>query len=179
MKALKKILVIILLVPILLLLGSLFLPSTYRVERSLIMQAKPEAVFPYLNTLTKWPDWTPWTVTKYPDMKISFEGPEAGVGAIYSWEGKSTGQGTLKLTRSEPDKGLSYDLAFDHGKLLSTGVIHIEPLGEGVKVTWSNEGDLGRNPVSRYFGVMMDRMIGPDFEQGLRNLQKKVEAKTN
>ena len=110
-------------------------------------------------------------------MQVKFVGPESGVGAGYSWEGKSTGQGSIKFTRAEPGKGISYDLDFEHGKYQSTGAITFEPSRESIKVTWSNEGDLGANPVNRYFGLMMDRMLGPDFEEGLNNLKRTVEAK--
>lgn len=177
MKALKKVVLIVLLIPIALVIVSLFLPSTYRVERRVTMSARPAAVFPHINTLKQWPEWTAWTVAKYPDMKMSFTGPEVGVGASYSWEGQSTGRGTLKITRSEPERGIGYDLDFENGKYVSKGAITLEPSGESVSVTWSNEGDLGWNPVSRFFGLFMDKMMGPDFEEGLRNLQKKVEVK--
>ena len=46
-----------------------------------------------------------------------------------------------------------------------------------MKVTWFNQGDLGWNPVSRYFGLLMDKMMGPDFEEGLENLRRKAESK--
>jgi hypothetical protein len=141
------------------------------------LNARPPVIFPYVNTLKQWPEWTAWTVAKYPDMKVSFTGPEAGAGASYSWEGKSSGRGTLKIIRSEPDKSIGYELDFESGKYVSKGVIALEPSGESVSVTWSNEGDLGWNPGSRFFGLFMDKMMGPDFEEGLRNLQKKVEAK--
>ena len=177
MKALKKVVVVVLLIPILLVIVSLFLPSKYRVERNVTMQAKPDAIFPHINTLKQWPEWTAWTVAKYPDMKISFAGPEAGPGATYSWEGKSSGQGTLRITRSEPNKIVGFDLDFEHGKYLSTGAITIEPAGDSVKVIWSNEGNLGWNPISRFFGLFMDKVMGPDFEEGLRNLRQKVEAR--
>jgi hypothetical protein len=177
MNALKKVILAVLLLPIVLVVVSLFLPSTYRVERRVTINAKPGAVFPHINTLKLWPEWTAWTTEKYPDMKASLTGPETGMGASYSWEGKSSGRGTLKITRSEPDKSIGYDLDFENGKYVSKGAITLEPVGESVSVTWSNEGDLGWNPVSRFFGLFMDKMMGPDFEEGLRNLQKKVEAK--
>jgi hypothetical protein len=177
MKVLKKAVLIILLIPIALVVVSLFLPSAYRVERRVTMNARADVVFPRINNLKQWPEWTAWNVTKYPDMKISFAGPEAGVGASYSWEGKSSGRGALKLTRSEPDKGVGYNLEFENGKYLSKGAIALEPIGEAVNVTWSNEGDLGWNPLSRCFGLFMDALMGPDLEEGLRNLQRKVEAK--
>jgi hypothetical protein len=42
--------------------------------------------------------------------------------------------------------------------------------------TWTNEGEMGGNPINRWFGLMMDRMVGPDFEAGLANLKKLAEA---
>ena len=177
MKFLKKVVLAVLLIPMVLVVVSLFLPSTYRVERRVMINARADTVFPHINSLKQWPEWTAWTVAKYPDMKTSFAGPDAGVGASYSWEGKSSGRGTLKLTRSDPDKGIGYELDFENGKYVSRGAIALEPTGESVNVTWSNEGDLGWNPVSRFFGLFMDAMMGPDFEEGLRHLQRKVEAK--
>ena len=176
MKPLKKILLAVLLIPILLILVSLFLPSHYRVSRRLEMKAPAEAIFTNLNTLKTWPEWTAWTVAKYPDMKVSFAGPESGVGASYTWDGSSTGYGTLRLSRSEPGKGIGFDLEFDHGKFISKGTIDLHPAGDAFTVTWINEGDLGWNPVSRYFGLLMDRMLGPDFEEGLRNLKQRAEG---
>ena len=32
------------------------------------------------------------------------------------------------------------------------------------------------DPIARYFGRLMDSYMGPDFEKGLINLKKKVEA---
>ncbi|MBC8001192.1 MAG: SRPBCC family protein, partial [Opitutaceae bacterium] len=153
----------------------LFLPGTYHVERSVTITASSSDIYPYLNSLKKWPEWTAWTVAKYPDMKISFEGPESGAGAIYHWDGKSSGQGTLKLTQSSPTNGVFFDLSFDHGKYLSKGSILMDLSDEGVEVTWTNEGVLGWNPVNRYFGLFMDRMMGPDFQKGLENLKLKLE----
>jgi hypothetical protein len=35
---------------------------------------------------------------------------------------------------------------------------------------------LGWSPINRYFGLMMDGMMGPDLEKGLTNLKDRVEA---
>jgi hypothetical protein len=154
-----------------------FLPAQYRVERTVTVRAKPDVIYAQISNFKNWLQWTAWNQTKYPDMQVKFEGPESGVGAGYSWEGKSTGQGSIKLTRADPDKGIAYDLDFEHGKYKSQGTITLEPSNDGVKVVWSNSGDLGANPINRYFGLMMDKMMGPDFEEGLNNLKQKVETR--
>lgn len=176
-KSLKAIVLAIMVIPIIIILCSLLLPSRYRVERSVVIDTRPEAVYAHVILLKHWPDWTAWTVARYPDMKYAFAGPESGVGASYSWEGKSSGSGELKITSVDPNKRLEYELSFEHGKHLSTGAIVIEPQGGAIKVTWFNEGNLGWNPVSRVFGLMMDRMMGPDFEEGLGKLKQRFESK--
>lgn len=37
---------------------------------------------------------------------------------------------------------------------------------------------MGINPVNRYMSLMMDGMIGPDFELGLENLKTVVENRS-
>lgn len=176
-RSLKAIVLAVMIIPIIIILFSFLLPSRYRVERSVVIDSRPETIFAHINTLKHWPDWTAWTVARYPDMKYSFAGPASGVGASYNWEGKSSGSGDLKITNVDLNKRLDYELNFEHGKHLSTGAIVIEPQDGRSKVTWFNEGDLGWNPVSRVFGLMMDRMMGPDLEEGLRKLKQRFESK--
>ena len=42
-------------------------------------------------------------------------------------------------------------------------------------MTWTNQGDVGTNPINRYFAQAMDRLVGPDFETGLKNLKALAE----
>ena len=153
------------------------LPSRYLVVRTVTINAQPEHIHPSVNTLKEWPKWSAWTAEKYPGLKITYSGPEAGVGAIDEFEAESVPHGKFEITKSHPDEGIDYKLDFDHGTYVSTGGIKYAKDGDGTKVTWSNEGDLGWNPISRWcnaFG-MFDKMMGPDFETGLANLKKKVE----
>lgn len=154
----------------LLLLVGLFLPRRYRVERSLELAVKPEAVYSHLANLRDWPEWTVWNRNMDPTVQFTFSGADTGVGAEYRWEGKQLGRGRLKLVEADPGKGVSYELDFEEGRYVSTGSIRFEPSGTGLKLTWVNEGELGRNPVNRYMGLMMDRMMGGDFEKGLAGL---------
>lgn len=153
------------------------LPQKYRVERSVVIAAPPAAIFPTVNTLKEWPTWTAWTALRFPDMKVSFEGPDAGVGATYGWTGKEVGVGKVVITASRPDQEIGYDLDFENGQFLSTGGIQLAAAEDGkTKVTWWNEGELGMNPINRYCGLMMDGMMGPDFQKGLDNLKRRAET---
>ena len=176
MKVLKKILIVVGLLLLVLIIVSQFLPSTYHVERSVVIAAKADAVHPWVNNLRKWPEWSAWTAAKDPTLVYQYEGPEEGVGAISKWDAKKMGEGSMKLTASEPGKLVKFDLSFDHGKYLSTGTFNFEPAGDGTKVTWGMDGNVSRNPLDRYFSLLMDSMVGKDFEEGLGNLKKKAEG---
>jgi hypothetical protein len=177
MKLLKKILIGLVVLILAVVVVSQFLPSTYHAERSVTIAAKPPAIHPWINDLKKWPEWSPWTAAKDPTLVYAYEGSEQGVGAVSKWDSKKFGDGMMKIVESDPAKGVKFDLSFNKGKYLSVGKIAFEPAGESTKVTWSMDGTVGRNPLDRIFSVMMEKMIGPDFDEGLGKLKAKAEAK--
>jgi uncharacterized protein YndB with AHSA1/START domain len=167
------------LVIIVLAVGVAFLlPSQYKVERTVVIQAKPEAIYPLVSQLKRWEEWSPWTKELDPTMTQTYSGPEGGTGAVMSWTGERTGSGSMKVTKGDPAHGIAYDLDFENGGSTSSGVILFEPEADGgTQVRWTNVGDAGLNPVRRYINLMLDKWIGEDFRKGLDKLKQKVEAK--
>lgn len=151
----------------------LVLPSTYLVERSVVIAADAPAIHEYVGDLRRWPEWTPWQ-DEDPSIRIERGEQTQGAGAHQSWTGES-GSGELTFTQSSPETGIRYDLSFDEGAFESKGAVLYSPLGSDTRVTWRMTGDVGTNIVGRYFGVMMDRMVGPMFESGLEKLKREVE----
>jgi len=178
MKILRKIVLVILLLPIVLLLASFFLPSKYRVERDQVILAQPEAIYPWLVQLRKWPEWTVWNTNYDATLAYTYSGPAEGVGAEMSWTAAS-GKRSLKLTSADLKTGIKYDLNFDNGKFLCSGAVAMASAEGGTRVTFSNEGQFGMNPVRRYFGLFIDRMMGRMFENNLQGLKQKAESKAN
>jgi len=175
MKLLKRLLIAIVVLVVVVAVVGFFLPASYKVERSLVMQAKPEAIYAFVAKPSTWEDWSAWNKERDPGLERKFEGPEQGKGSKLSWKGPASGNGTFEVTAGDPATGIEYELIFE-GTHRSTGVISLVPSPSGTKVTWTNEGDLGSNPFSRYLGLLMDRFMGPDFEKGLTKLKGKVEA---
>jgi hypothetical protein len=108
-------------------------------------------------------------------MTTRFEGAESGVGAVMIAEGKSSGNGIVKITRAEAGKGVWYELDFEHGTQLFQGAVTFEPVGGALKVMWHLETDLGANPLKRWGGLLLDKLMGGDMATGLANLKQKVE----
>ena len=105
----------------------------------------------------------------------TIEGESTGAGASQTWTGES-GIGELIFVKWDASKGVVYEMSFNEGDYASLGRLIYEPSTDGTLVTWGWSGELGMNPVSRYFGVMMDGMVGPLFERGLDKLKTQIEA---
>jgi effector-binding domain-containing protein len=179
MKTFKKVVIWILAIILVLVLIAYILPRHYKVVRSVYIKSKPELIYDLTGNFVKWKLWTPWT--KALDSTAVFEmvGKEGQVGTIWKWTGKVFGNGQMTSTEYIPGQLIAYDLEFNKGKYRSKGKITIEKEGDSCKVSWIDEGDLGYNPVSRYFGLGMDRMLGPDFQKGMNKLKKVCEARAS
>jgi len=153
----------------------LVLPSGFKVQRSVEIAAPAERVYALIAAPAQWKAWSVWN-QRDPAMVIKYAGPPSGAGASWSWQSKTEGNGKMDFTAVEENRKVSYQLSFPDFGMQSAGVLLIEPVGKGVRVTWTNEGDMGASPVNRWFGLAMDRLVGPDFEGGLANLKRLAEA---
>ena len=177
MKRWQKFLLALLGLMVVLFLAGWLLPAHQRVERRIVTSGKPEDVYSLTASLRRWAEWTAWTTNRFPDLTMRFDGPDAGVGAVMIASGKSSGDGTVKITAAEPADGITYTLDFNHGTQLFTGAIRFTNTPGGLRVTWTLDADLGVNPLKRWTGLAMGSLMGGDMEQGLANLQRKVESK--
>ena len=158
---------------LLLVLVACVLPRHYKVERAMVMKAKPEAVLAQVADLKVWKNWGVWQ-ERDPQMKLSYSAPSSGVGAWSAWESKKEGNGKMTITAQTATK-VTYALEFPDFGMTSTGTIELVADAGGTRVVWADAGDLGMNPMNRWFGLFLDGMIGPDFEKGLSNIKKTVE----
>lgn len=179
MRVVKFLFVLLLILAAVVVGGGFLLSDTVHVERSIVIDRSPAHVFPVINDYKRFNDWSPWAA-KDPNAKYTWSGPTTGVGAKLSWEGdpKTVGSGSQEITASVPDQRVDTALDFgEHGKAKSAFVL--APEGEGTKVTWGFDTSFEGNIIARWFGLMMDRMLAPDFEAGLANLKKLVETFPN
>jgi hypothetical protein len=175
MRAVKTLLVVLLALAVLLAIAGFFLPTQWRVERSIAIRASPDAIFPLISNLKAWEGWSPWNRDMDPTLQISYEGPASGVGAISRWTGEKIGRGRLEVTASDPARGIVYDLSMEGGAFRAQGSIMLEAQTGGTKVTWAGSGQVGMNPIGRYFVLLLDPMIGSDLMQGLDTLKERIE----
>ncbi len=158
----------------LLALIGMVLPKNFRIERSIVIAAPAGKIYPLIADPHMWPKWGVWN-QRDPNMKMDFSGSASGAGAKWSWQSKSEGNGAMEFTAADPDKRIAYQLTFADFGMVSSGALTLAPSGAGTTVSWTNAGEFGGNPFMRYFGLMMDRMVGKDFDAGLNNLKQLAE----
>jgi hypothetical protein len=72
--------------------------DTFRVERSIVIDAPPAAVFPHIDDFRAWTDWSPYEKMD-PNLAKTYSGPARGVGAAYAWVGKKAGSGRMEIVQ--------------------------------------------------------------------------------
>ncbi|MCX6351201.1 MAG: SRPBCC family protein [Bacteroidetes bacterium] len=178
MKILKWLLICVLAIVVVAVVISFFLSSKVHVQRELTINAPAEKVYAQINTLKNWESWSPWH-KKDPKMVLTYFGEASGSGAGYAWKSDMSGVGNGKMiiTKTTLNESVSTDMDFmENGK--ATADFKLEKDGEGTKVIWGMDCDMSKPPVmGKIMGLMMDKMVGGDFEKGLNNLKEVCEKK--
>ncbi|UDY24970.1 SRPBCC family protein [Nocardioides sp. Kera G14] len=145
----------------------------FATSRSTTIDADIAAVHALINDFRQWPQWSPWEKID-PALTRSYDGPDAGTGAHYAWEGKKAGSGTMTITLSTAD-AIAIDLEFVKPFKASNKVIFtLRPTGPATEVTWTMSGE--RNLAFTVLGkLFFDRAIGKDFDKGLADLKAAAE----
>ena len=178
--------ILAIIIAVLIILGLIFLPSAWDIDRSTKINASAEVVFPYVNNLKKFNEWSPWNEL---DTAIvtTFSGAEEGVGAESEWKSETQGNGKMKIIESTNPTGITTGLWFEseyeeEATLFASFTLDEE---EGVtEVHWIIKQDI---PVWNIFARMMvfiaTPMISETYSDGLENLkvlsEKKAEEMAN
>ncbi|MEL6678133.1 MAG: SRPBCC family protein [Pseudomonadota bacterium] len=149
------------------------LPGSATVERSAIIDASPEEIFPLLASNRGFQKINPY-LDADPKLKIAFSGPDYGVGSTFAFDGKD-GKGTQTITAMEENRSVTnlIDLG-SMGQPVQT--FTLTPVEGGTKVVWSTTSEFGMNPIGRVIGLFMDGFLGKTYEKGLTNISNAVTA---
>ena len=176
MTTLQLVLVILVGLILLYFLVAFFLPSSKTLHRSIIIDRPARDIYELVTNFSYYRKWNPWSARE-PEASGEMSGTPGAIGHKWQWDGKKIGSGYLQIKEFEEAKRLKSDLVFTAPrKMNSEDLWKFEPLDENrTRVTWGHYSELGY-PTGRYFGLMLDRMLGPDFDQGLRNLKELSES---
>jgi uncharacterized protein YndB with AHSA1/START domain len=171
----KIIAIIIVLAIAAILIYAATLPDTFRMERSTVIKTSPEKVSAKLTDFKQWASWSPWE-NRDPEMKRTYSGAATGQGSVYDWTGNNkVGTGRMEISDVQPNK-VSIKLDFlKPFEAHNMAEFVLEPQGESTKVTWSMFGPMRYINKVMNTVASMDKMVGPDFEEGLAKLKVAAE----
>jgi hypothetical protein len=151
-------------------------PDRFRIQRSLLVRAPADRIYPLISNLRRFNDWNPYA-KKDPSMKTEYSGPESGPGAAFHFDGsKEVGKGSISIVDAAAPAKLTMALdmtaPFSCHNLIE---FSLRPSGTGTEVTWAMQGE--SSFIAKVMGLFcnMDKMVGRDFEAGLADLKAQAE----
>jgi len=154
----------------------LILPNSAHVERAITIGASPPTVYAIVSGFQRFNEWSPWFDLD-PQARYTYAGPESGVGARMTWasDKPDVGSGSQEIVSVEPGRVVKTRLEFG-GQGPSMSTLTITPEGGGSRIAWAFDTSFEGNYFGRYMGLMFDKFIGRDYEQGLSKLKTIAEA---
>lgn len=151
-------------------------PDTFRVQRSISINAPPERIFPHINDLTKWGAWSPWEKMD-PAMKKTHSGAPQGKGAVCEWgDNNQVGNGRMQILESIPPSKILIKLDFIKPfEAHNAAEFTLTAQDGSTTVTWAM---FGPQPyMAKVMGIFIncEKLVGPQFETGLANLKAAAE----
>ncbi|MGF1460187.1 MAG: SRPBCC family protein [Leptolyngbyaceae cyanobacterium] len=171
----------VLLAGVLVLIGvSYLLPSQVHIERAITIDAAPSAVFALISDFEAWSKWSPWAELD-PDATLEISGSGMGQQIIWSSDSPQVGSGSQTIVQMDAPNYLQTHLDFGaNGEADAT--FQLSPQGKQTQVIWMLDTDmrqsvpLVKQPLNAYLGLLMDAMVGQDYEAGLQNLKTLAES---
>ena len=143
------------------------LPGTWQATSSRTLPLAAVDVYPYLASVEGWSRWTPM-----PFVEGDVSGPFEGPGARLRWDDPQWGQGEWALTEADPPRSMSYEVAVEQGSLRTWGRVELADAPQGTRITWTERGDFGWNPLLSWMALGMERMQGSEMQKSLDELER-------
>ncbi|WP_067145967.1 SRPBCC family protein [Pseudotamlana agarivorans] len=177
MKALKYILLLLLIIFIGTAMYIAVQPNEFSFSRSRTIKAPASLLYNKVNDYKHWPEFSPW-IEHEPDATLTYEDKTAGVDAGYSWSGEVLGEGKMKTLSVDKNKAISQKITFVKPfKSQSDINWTFENTAEGTNVTWAMKGEQDfMTKMYTTFAGSIEENTSPDFERGLFKLDSIVTA---
>ncbi|WP_406825854.1 SRPBCC family protein [Pedobacter sp. KACC 23697] len=176
MKFLKIFLSIIAVLAVIVIGGSFFLPKSYSVNRTITILAPDSIIYKNIADYHEFYKWNAWSKMD-PQAKITITGTVAQPGHLYQWNGEKSGTGQMLINKVAVNKMVDMELKFIKPmESVAKNRFDIEKVENGNKVTWTMSGE-SKGIINKWFCLFMDKMIGKDFEEGLKFLKEKSEKR--
>lgn len=160
------------------LIAAVFVQKEYRVHREIIINKPRAGIFNFIKYLRNQDSFSKWA-TMDPEMKKEYKGTDGAPGFVSAWDSKvkNVGQGEQQITLIIENERIESALKFIKpfpGK--AKAIMSTESVDENhTRVKWILESGM-KYPMNIMLLFMnMDKMMGKDLEEGLKNLKTLQE----
>lgn len=154
-----------------------YMPSQVEITRSVLIAAPPGSIYPLIADFhSGWSRWNTFA-DEDPGISYSYAGPSAGLGAIQNWKSKKMGDGRMTIVKADTLTGIAFEVVFGEAKnaFKLDGELAMSPEAGGTRLTWTDRGDLGKDPGRRLLAPLMAKSMGHSFEKSLAAIKQIVE----
>lgn len=161
--------------------AGLFLPTTWVVEKAELINTSPSNLFPFINSLESWTNWSAWSSNnKELDFEFEYkdENLKEGLGAVQIWKSTKI-NGVLTITQSLLDEEIQYQLNIQEGNLVLIGTIVLAIANPNyTQIAWRCELKKlkNKNPIRRYQAFFLKNYFDTTIEESIFSLQSMFEA---
>ncbi len=153
-------------------IGSL-LPRDFQTSTSVVIQATPEQVFPYVSDLQRWQSWSPWNAHDNSQLTVELGASTTGVGATQTWS-EPRGEGKLWITAVDPPGSIGFSSRFSNWPQMDSSIdLHAE--GNATRVTWRSAGSMPGGPFYGWLGMMFSSSLDEEYNKSLQRLRATVD----
>lgn len=154
--------------------AAIMAPTILKVEKSIVIEATPAAVYPHVACFKNWEPWNPWDAMDSTNVN-SFSEEECGVGSWYTWKGKQTGEGRQDIEEALENEYIKCKLVFGMDPTPQVSEWFFEKVENGTKVTWNFIGTEA-SFFSRPMNLVGEYFLNQAYASGLNSLKEVVES---
>lgn len=150
---------------LLVVLGGLFLPKTWVIEKAVLIHARPNTLYPSVGKLNQWTQWMAWIPEDAPVLEK--------LPPVIEWTDSGRINGRVTLTQQQPPKEIHYHFEVGDGQLEVLGTLVLDAADlEYTQLAWRCQLKplTDNNPIRRYQAYFLKNYLDTAIESSLQTL---------
>lgn len=159
---------------LLVLVGGLFLPRTWVIEKAVLIHTRPNVLYPIVGNLDQWSQWMTWVPEGTPVLEK--------LPPMLEWSDNSRINGRVTVTVQRPPNEIHYHFEVADGQLDVFGTLVIGAADpEYTQLAWRCQLQplTDNHPIRRYQAYFLKNYLDTAIESSLQTLLEQFKSTTS